>query len=159
MTTYTGNPSTTYTGRPWTKLYGPGCPADIVTDYPTMLDLFEASLTRAPDSIAIKYFDRELTLTDLDARSDALALALSDHGWNAGDRLGVYVQNNPAFVVALLAAWKGGGVAVLIHPMNKRGELVSVLTDSGANALLCLDDLYEAVAKALIATGETDVTT
>jgi long-chain acyl-CoA synthetase len=159
MTTYTGDPSTTYTGRPWTKLYGPGCPADIVTDYPTMLDLFQASLTRAPDCVAIKYFDAVLSMSDLDKRSDALALALADHGFDAGDRLGVYVQNNPAFVVALLAAWKAGGVAVLINPMNKRGELVAVLTDSGASALLCLDDLYESVAKELVATGETDVTT
>ncbi len=159
MTTYTGDQSTTYTGRPLTKLYDAGCPADIVVDYPSMLDLFQASLTRAPDSVAIKYFDRVLTMTDLDTRSDALALALSDQGFSAGDRLGVYVQNNPAFVVGLLAAWKAGGVAVLINPMNKRGELAAVLTDSGASALLCLDDLYESVAKELIATGETEITT
>src|SRR6202042_629126 len=159
MTTYTGNPSTTYTGRPWTKLYGPGCPADIVTDYPTMLDLFQASLARAPDCVAIKYFDGVLTMADLDKRSDALALALSDHGFNAGDRLGVYVQNNPAFVIALLAAWKAGGSAVLINPMNKLREVTYLLIDSGATVLLCLDDLYESVAKEVIATEETAVRT
>jgi long-chain acyl-CoA synthetase len=159
MTTYTDDGLTTYTGRRWTKLYGEGRPADIVADYPTMLDLFQASLTRAPDSVAIKYFDGVLTMADLDTRSDALALALSDHGFTAGDRLGVYVQNNPAFVVALLGAWKAGGVAVLVNPMNKRRELLAVLTDSGASALICLDDLYESVASELIGTGETDVTT
>jgi long-chain acyl-CoA synthetase len=159
MTTSTGDDLTTYTGRPWTKLYSAGCSADIVEDYPTMLDLFTASLTRAPDSVAIKYFDGVLTMTDLDGRSDALAVALSEHGFAAGDRLGVYVQNNPAFVVGLLAAWKAGGVAVLINPMNKRGELAALLADSGASAILCLDDLYESVAKELIATGEFAVTT
>ena len=45
---------TTYTERPWTKLYGQGLPADITPDYPTMLDTFNASVTRAPDSAAIK---------------------------------------------------------------------------------------------------------
>jgi long-chain acyl-CoA synthetase len=150
---------TAYTRRPWTKLYGAGCPADITPDHPSMLDLFNASVRRAPDNVAIKYFDGVLTFKDLDARSDSLALALLDHRFAAGDRLGVYVQNNPAFVIALLAAWKAGGVAVLLNPMNKRRELAELLADSGASALLCLDDLYESVAKELIATGETAVST
>jgi long-chain acyl-CoA synthetase len=153
------NEMTTYTGRPWTKLYSEGCPADIAPDHSTMLDLFSASVTRAPDHIAIKYFDGVLTLADLDARSDSLAVALVDNGFAVGDRLGVYVQNNPAFVIALLAAWKASGAAVLINPMNKRREVTYLLADSGASALLCLDDLYESVAKEVIATGETAVKT
>jgi long-chain acyl-CoA synthetase len=150
---------TTYTERPWTKLYSEGLPTDITPDHPTMLDAFNASVTRAPDSVAIKYFDGVLTMADLDARSDSVAVALADSGFAAGDRLGVYVQNNPAFVIALLAAWKAGGAAVVINPMNKGRELKYLLADSGASALLCLDDLYESVAKEVIATGETAVRT
>ena len=150
---------TTYTERPWTKLYSEGLPTDITPDHPTMLDAFNASVRRAPDSVAIKYFDGVLTMADLDARSDSLAVALADSGFAAGDRLGVYVQNNPAFVIALLAAWKAGGATVVINPMNKGRELKYLLTDSGASALLCLDDLYESVAKEVIATGETAVRT
>ena len=127
-----------------------------MTDVPTMDD---ASVARAPDSAAIKYFDGVLTMAGLDARSDSLALALAGRGFAAGDRLAVYVQNNPAFVIALLAAWKAGGAAVVINPMNKGRELKYLLTDSGAGALLCLDDLYESVAKEVIATGETAVGT
>jgi long-chain acyl-CoA synthetase len=153
------DPMTIYTGRPWTKLYSEGCSADITQEYPTMLHLFHASVERAPDNVAIRYFDGVLTMADLDRRSDALALALVDHGFAAGDRLAVYVQNNPAFVIALLAAWKAGGAVVLINPMNKRRELAYLLPDSGATAMLCLDDLYEAVARELIASGETAVTT
>jgi long-chain acyl-CoA synthetase len=150
---------TTYTERPWTKLYSEGRPADITPDFATMLDLFNASVARAPDNIAIKYFDGVLTMADLDRRSDSLAVALVDNGFAAGDRLGVYVQNNPAFVISLVAAWKAGGAAVAINPMNKQRELTYLLTDSGASALLCLDELYESVAKEVIATGETVVTT
>jgi len=153
------NQMTTYTGRPWTKLYSDGCPPDITPHHSTMLELFSASVTRAPDNVAIKYFDGVLTLADLDGRSDSLAVALVENGFAAGDRLGVYVQNNPAFVIALLAAWKAGGAAVLINPMNKRREVTYLLADSGASALLCLDDLYESVAKEVIATGETAVKT
>jgi len=150
---------TIYTERPWTKLYSQELPTDITPDYPTMLDMFNASVTRAPDSAAIKYFDGVLTMAGLDARSDSLAVALADSGFAAGDRLAVYVQNNPAFVIALLAAWKAGGVAVVINPMNKGRELKYLLADSGASALLCLDDLYESVAKEVIATGETAIGT
>ena len=83
---------TTYTERPWTKLYGDGRPGDITADYPTMLDLFNASVTRAPDSIATKYFDGVLTMAGLDARANSLAVALADSGFAVGDRLGVYVR-------------------------------------------------------------------
>src|ERR1019366_9275007 len=100
-----------------------------------------------------------LTMADLDARSDALAVALVDNGFAAGDRLGVYVQNNPAFVISLVAAWKAGGAAVAINPMNKHQEVAYILGPSGASALLCLDDLYESVAKEVIAAGETSVKT
>jgi long-chain acyl-CoA synthetase len=124
-----------------------------------MLDLFYASVRRAPENVAIKYFDGVLTMAELDARSDSLAVALADNGFAAGDRLGVYVQNNPAFVISLVAAWKAGGAAVAINPMNKHRELTYLLTNSGASALLCLDDLYESVAKEVIASGETAVRT
>jgi len=150
---------TTYTERPWLHLYASGLPADITPDYPTMLDMFDASVARAPDRAAIKYFDGVLTVADLDARSDALAVTLAASGFAPGDRLAVYVQNNPAFVIALLAAWKAGGAAVVINPMNKARELKYLLADSGASALLCLDDLYESVAREVIATGETAVRT
>jgi long-chain acyl-CoA synthetase len=150
---------TTYTERPWTHLYAKGLPTDITPDYLTMLDMFNASVARAPDSAAIKYFDGVLTMAGLDARSDSFAVALAATGFGAGDRLAVYVQNNPSFVIALLAAWKAGGAAVVINPMNKGRELKYLLADSGANALLCLDDLHESVAKEVIATGETAVRT
>ncbi|HEY7009963.1 MAG TPA: AMP-binding protein, partial [Jatrophihabitantaceae bacterium] len=114
---------------------------------------------RAPQTEAIRYFDGVLTLADVDAHSDALASALLDNGFSPGDRVALYVQNNPAFVVGLVAAWKAGGIAVAINPMNKARELSYLLTDSGATALLCLDELYETVARDVIASGETAVTT
>jgi len=122
-----------------------------------MLRLFNASVARAPDDVAINYFDGALTMADLDVRADSLAVALADNGFAVGDRLGVFVQNNPAFVIALLAAWKVGGAAVAINPMNKHRELTYLLADSGVSALLCLDDLYESVANEVIAAGETAV--
>lgn len=150
---------TSYTERPWLSLYGEGLPGDITPEYATMLDLFRATVERDAEGVAVKYFDGTLTFGDLDARSDALAVGLVEHGFAPGDRLAVYTQNNPAFVLALLGAWKAGGAAVAINPMNKHRELSYLLTDSGASALLCLDELYDAVAHEVIAGGETQVRT
>ena len=136
-----------YTDRPWLSLYPEGQPADITPEHATVLEVFEASLTAAPDAVAIRYFDGVLTFADLDAASDALAVGLAETGFAPGDRMGLYVQNDPAFVIGLLGAWKAGGAAVAINPMNKARELTYLLTDSGATALLCLEELYTSVAR------------
>ena len=149
----------TYAGRPWLALYEAGQPADITPEHDTLLEVFEASLAAAPQTEAIRYFDGVLTLADLDAASDALAVGLTEAGFARGDRLAVYVQNNPAFVIGLLGAWKAGGAAVAVNPMNKAQELTYLLADSGATALLCLEDLYETVARGVVEAGGTAVRT
>jgi long-chain acyl-CoA synthetase len=136
-----------YTDRPWLSLYPEGQPADITPEHATVLEVFEASLAAAPDAVAIRYFDGVLTFADLDAASDGLAVGLAEAGFAPGDRMGLYVQNDPAFVIGLLGAWKAGGAAVAINPMNKARELTYLLTDSGATALLCLEELYTSVAR------------
>jgi long-chain acyl-CoA synthetase len=143
-----------YTDRPWLARYPHGLPADIKPEFRDMLALFRAALSRGPELEAIRYFDGVLTLAQLDAASDALAVALGEAGFAPGDRMAVYTQNNPAFVVGLLGVWKAGGVAVAINPMNKARELTYLLADSGASALLCLEELYETVARQVIAGGE-----
>lgn len=145
--------------RPWLALYSAGRPADITPDHHTMLDLFRAAVRRAPDTEAIRYFDGVLTLRELDAASDALAVGLAGQGFAPGDRLALYLQNNPAFVIGLVAAWKAGGAAVAVNPMNKARELTYLLADSGATALLCLDELYDSVAREVVASGSTQVAT
>ncbi|MDQ6852061.1 MAG: AMP-binding protein [Actinomycetota bacterium] len=148
-----------YTDRPWLAQYSEGRPADIEIEYATMLDMFSAALERAPDTEAIRYFDGVLTMAELDRASDALAVALVENGFAPGDRMALYVQNNPAFVVGLLGAWKAGGAAVAINPMNKARELTYLLSDSGATALLCLDELYDTVAREVVSSGETKIST
>src|SRR5215472_2233307 len=131
-----------YRDRPWLARYRAGQPASIEPESRTMLAMFRASAARAPGQVALRYFDGALTVSELDRASDALALVLLDRGFRRGDRLAVYTQNNPGFVISLLAAWKAGGGAVAVNPMNKSRELAFLLADSGATALLCLDSLY-----------------
>lgn len=148
---------TTSTDRPWLSLYRQGVPAEIDAGHGSVLAAFAATVARHGGGPAIRYFDGVLTYGDLDARSSALAAHLVDEGFAAGDRLAVYTQNDPAFVVALLAAWRACGVAVMVNPMNKTDELGYLLGDSGATALVCLDELWGSVAAPLVGSGATQV--
>ncbi len=76
---------------------------------------------------------------------DALANGLLTHGFAAGDRLAVYLQNVPQFLVFLLGAWRAGGILVSINPMSRVRELSYLLKDSGARVLVSLEGLYDEV--------------
>ncbi|ARU06694.1 acyl-CoA synthetase [Comamonas serinivorans] len=140
--------------QPWLQQYAPGQPARITPQFSHMIDLLAAALAAAPDRPFIRYFDGQLTLREVDAAADALAAQLQARGFAPGDRLAVYTQNNPAFVIGLLAAWKAGGVAVPVNPMNKQRELRYILGNSGAQALLCLDELWHEVVAPMLAQGD-----
>src|SRR3712207_2775883 len=94
-----------YDERPWLALYGDS-PADYEIEFPDALSMFRDGLRRDPDGVALRYFDGEITRRELDAQSDALASALLARGFSRGDRLAVYLQNVPQFVLAMVATWK-----------------------------------------------------
>jgi long-chain acyl-CoA synthetase len=112
--------------------------------------MVEHTVGRAADRTAIRYFDAELTWADVDRLSDALAVGLQDLGIAAGDRVGLYLQNVPAFMIAMIAAWKAGAIMVSLNPMYKARELKEILDDSGATALIALDTLYADVAAGVV---------
>src|SRR5436190_14586454 len=101
-----------------------------------------------------------MTASEVDIASDALAAALRDRGIGPSDRVALYLQNVPQFLIALLATWKLGGIAVPVNPMLKERELALLLGDSGAAALVALESLYRDVGAAVVpATGVRVVVT
>ena len=147
-----------YEEKPWLNLYDPGQPAGIGLEFTDALAMFRASAARNPDGDAIRYFGGRITLRELDELSDAFAVALLDLGLSAGDRVALYLQNVPQFVIGMLATWKAGGIAVPVNPMNRARELDAVLRDSGTRVLVCLPGLYRDVARAVV-TDTTVITT
>ena len=143
--------------KPWLSLYAEGQPAELAPEFDDALAMFEAAVARHPDGDAIRYFDGRITLRELDELTDALAAGLLDYGFSRGDRLALYLQNVPQFVIGLLGTWKAGGIAVNINPMNRERELELLLQDSGARVLLCLESLYRDVAAGVV--GRTGVQT
>jgi long-chain acyl-CoA synthetase len=140
---------TDYARKPWLELYTLGLPAHLDFAAKDGLTLFRAAVQKAPDQSAILYFDGALSYRDLDELSDALAVGLTERGFEPGDRLALYLQNMPAFPIAMLAAWKAGGIAVTINPMNRQRELTQIFADSRAKALVAIDQLNAEVVEHL----------
>jgi long-chain acyl-CoA synthetase len=146
-----------YTDRVWLAEYDEGKGPDIQPEHDNALDMWRATAQRAPDRPLIHYFYATLTVSDVDRESDALAVALLERGFQRGDRLAVYLQNVPQFVIAMVATWKAGGIMVSINPMNRERELKLLLDDSGARVLVTHETLYDEVAAGVV--PETGVDT
>jgi long-chain acyl-CoA synthetase len=142
---------TPYDSKPWLANYAAGYPATISPVFTDALSMFRAAVARASEQPAIFYFDGTLSYAELDEQSDALASAWLVRGCQRGDRVAIYLQNIPQFVIALVAAWKLGMIAVLINPMNRERELRALLSDSGARILVCHESLYADVVRPFLA--------
>ncbi|MEW2415647.1 AMP-binding protein [Streptomyces sp. NPDC046866] len=118
---------------------------------PSVLHAFRAAAARAPGRTALAYFDGRIGYAEADALSDSLAGHLAAHGIGRGDRVAVMLQNTPAFVLAVLAAWKAGAIVVPLNPMYKEAEARHVLADSGAAALVCEARAWTAYLRAAAA--------
>lgn len=140
---------TAYDDKPWLGLYGDQA-TTIEPEHTSALDMFRAGVRADPDGDAIRYFDGVLSRRELDELSDALACGLLAEGFAPGDRLAVYLQNIPQFVIAMIAAWKAGGMLVSINPMSRERELTYLLEDSGATVLLSQEGLYDQFARHVV---------
>jgi long-chain acyl-CoA synthetase len=139
-----------YEERPWLGRYRDKTPADIEPEFSSMLELFQDSVRRAPDTPIVKYFDASISLRELDELSDAFAVALTERGFAKGDRLATYLQNIPQVLVAIIGTWKAGGIVVSINPMSRQRELTTLLTDCEATALVAEETLWEQVAAEVV---------
>jgi long-chain acyl-CoA synthetase len=131
---------------PWVAFYPPTVTPDLAGTYPTMLAAWDSHVSQRPDAAAVHYFDATLTFAEINRAAEALAGVLQDHGVSRGDRVAVYLQNDPQWLATMLAAWKAGAVPAAVNPMLRHKELTHHLVDSGAKALVCLDHLYGDVA-------------
>lgn len=117
----------------------------------TMLDAWEHRVRDSADKPFLHSFADTFTVGQVDERADALAGALAEAGIGKGDRVALYTQNDPLFVIGVVAAWKLGAVGVPINPMNTARELRYHLQDSGARALITLPTLWDEVAAEVVA--------
>ena len=112
-----------YDEKVWLARYDEGQPAEITPEYANAVDMFRATVARTPEGDAIRYFDGRISYAELDALTDAFATGITAEGFAPGERVAIFAQNVPQFVIAQIGTWKAGGIAVSINPMNKQREL------------------------------------
>lgn len=140
-----------YEQKPWLALYPEGGPQALTPEHQNLPAVFRAAVARAPQTTALNYFDGRLTYAELDQLSDRLSAWLTSVGVGRGDRVAIVLQNTPAFVIGVLAAWKGGAIPVPINPMNRQRELGLLCDDSQPKAVICHPDQHAMIAGVLAA--------
>src|SRR5699024_9509793 len=108
-------------------------------DFPRTLSLPETciytnlavSAMRYPSNKAIIYYDNPITYRELQEQVDALAGYLMQQGVERGDRVLLYMQNAPQFIISFYAILRANAIVVPINPMNRDAELEHYLQDTG----------------------------
>lgn len=127
--------------RFWLKSYPPGVPADIdPSAYLSVVSLFEESFSRHRDSRAYVCMDKALTFGEVDSLSMALGAWLQGRGLKRGARVAIMMPNVLQYPVAVAAVLRAGFIAVNVNPLYTARELEHQLKDSGAEAIIILEN-------------------
>ncbi len=125
----------------WLKQYPAGVPAEIKTDvYPTLVALVDDSFRKYRDATAYKFMGRAISFGEVDEASRALAAWLQGSGLERGDRVAIMMPNVPQYPVAVAAILRAGLVVVNVNPLYTPRELEHQLKDSGAKAIVILEN-------------------
>ncbi len=126
----------------WLKQYPPGVPATINPDeYSSLAQMIEESLTRYADQPAYHSMGTTITFSDLDRRSRHFAAWLQTIARLAqGDRVALMMPNCLQYPIALLGILRAGMTAVNVNPLYTPRELQHQLHDSGAKAIVILEN-------------------
>ena len=125
----------------WLKQYPAGVPAEIKTDvYPSLVALIDESLRKYRDQTAYKFMGGSFSFGAIDDASRALAAWLQASGLVRGDRVAIMMPNVPQYPVAVAAILRAGLVVVNVNPLYTPRELEHQLKDSGAKAIVILEN-------------------
>jgi long-chain acyl-CoA synthetase len=140
--------------KPWLKAYSPGVPAEIDPDrYPSLVALLEASFVRYAAQPAFTNLGTTITFADVERLSRAFAAYLQSLGMPAGERVAIMLPNTLQSPVVLCGILRAGFVVVNVNPMYTVPELTHQLVDSGARAIVVLENFAHTVAAALPSTN------
>jgi long-chain acyl-CoA synthetase len=146
--------------RRWLSLYPKDYPLDLTPEASNSLDPLRRTVKLLGQSPALCYFDKIISYKELDEMSDAFACALIDLGVKKGDRVALYLQNIPQFIIGQFGIWKSGGMIVPLNPMYREKELTYYFRDASVRVLVCMESLYgETTRKVVEETGVEHVVT
>ncbi len=136
--------------RIWLKQYPAGVPADIdVTQYASLVELLEESFAKFSDRKAFICMDKSITYRDLDEMSVALGAYLQSKGLQKGARVALMMPNVLQYPVSTAAVLRAGFAVVNVNPLYTPRELEHQLKDSGAEAIIVLENFAHTVQQVL----------
>jgi fatty-acyl-CoA synthase len=124
----------------------PGVPKTLAVPRTSLYYNLEVSARRYPGKAAIHFYGSDIDYAELARSAEALAGYLRRAcGVRRGDRVLLFAQNSPQFVIGYYGILRADAVVVPVNPMNKRDELAHYVADSDAQVILCTQDLYAEV--------------
>jgi long-chain acyl-CoA synthetase len=140
--------------RFWLKHYPAGVPADVdVTQYSSLVELMEEAFRKYAQRNAYAYMDRCYTFADIDRYSTALAAWLQSRGLARGARVAIMMPNVIQYPIAVAAVLRAGYVVVNVNPLYTPRELEHQLKDSGAEAIVILENFCTTLQQVIARTA------
>ena len=136
--------------KPWLSQYPSGVPAEVNIDlYPSLVQLVDQALSTHADKDAYVFMGKRYRFSQIDAWSRAMAAYLQSLGLAAGDRVAVMLPNVPQYPVAVAGILRAGYVVVNVNPLYTPRELEHQLKDSGAKAIIILENFAATLQQVL----------
>lgn len=125
------------------RVWPEGLPRQLTVAATSIQYNLEVSARRYPDKAGVAYYGSDISFARLKDEADAVAAWLQQQcGVNKGDRVILYMQNSPQYIIGYYGILTAGAVVVPANPMNLTGELTHYVEDSGARVALCGQELY-----------------
>ena len=141
------------TERIWLADYPEGVPADIdPAQYPSLVALIENSFKQYADRTAYSFMGKDISYAETDAQSRALAGYLQSLGLARGDRVAIMMPNVPQYPAAVAAILRAGYVVVNVNPLYTARELEHQMKDSGAKAIIIIENFAATLQKCIAST-------
>lgn len=138
------------TDRPWLGSYPQGVPADIdPSHYASLVALMEESFEKHASRVAYSFMGRDVTYAQAHRQSLALAAYLQSLGLSKGDRVALMMPNIPQYPVCVAAVLRAGLVVVNVNPLYTPRELEHQLKDSGAKAIILIENFATTLQQCL----------
>ncbi len=136
------------------RSYPAGVPAEIdTTRYRSLVQLMEESFSRYAERNAYVCMDRFITYADVDRLSRQLGAWLQAQGLQPGARVALMMPNVLQYPVAIAAVLRAGYVVVNVNPLYTPRELEHQLNDSGAEAIVILENFAHTLEKVIARTS------
>ena len=136
--------------KTWLKQYPAGVPGEIdVAQYKSLVELLEHSFKTFRDAPAYRFMGKSFSYGRIDDASRALAAYLQGLGLDKGDRVAIMMPNTPQYPVAVAAILRAGYVIVNVNPLYTPRELEHQLKDSGAKAIVIVENFAHVLQQVL----------